>query len=226
MTIGMPPSIRMPPHRRAWPERILRTIAAAILAVGICAAVARADADPASDILIGARVFYPYSPAVSTNLQTALNAEVEAAARAHFPIKVALIGTPLDLGALASLFDKPQPYADLLDQELTFASSRPPPLLVVMADGYGVKNLPAPATAAALSLTKPAHKRNDDLARAAIVAVRKLAAAAGHPIPRIPISGGTTGNDSNTLAAVAVAVAAIAAAATIIGMRRRLARRR
>jgi hypothetical protein len=140
-----------------------------------------ADGDPASDVLIGENVFYPYSPAVSTSLQRTLDAETATAGRAHFPIKVALIHAPTDLGAIPILFGNPKAYADFLDQEISFASMKQL-LLVVMPSGYGVQGLGLAATHAAASLRLPGGATSDDLARAAIVAVRKLAAAAGHPI--------------------------------------------
>lgn len=86
-------------------------------------------------------MFYPNSPPVSTSLQKTLNAETAAAARAHFPIKVALIDSPTDLGAIPSFYDKPQPYAHSLDQEISSIKAKQP-LLVVMPDGYGVQALP------------------------------------------------------------------------------------
>ena len=143
-------------------------------------AVARADGDPASDVLLGENVFYPYSPAVSAALQKTLNAETTAANRAHFPIKVALIASPADLGVVPDLFNKPQKYAQFLAQEISFQGKRP--LLVVMPSGYGVQGLTPAATSAAASLQKPAGGQSNDLARAAIAAIPKLAAAAGHTI--------------------------------------------
>ena len=98
-----------------------------------------ADGDPASDVLLGENVFYPYSPATSPALQKQLNAETAAAKQAHFPLKVALIGAPVDLGVIPSLFGKPQKYADFLDQEISFQTKQP--LLVVMAAGYGVQGV-------------------------------------------------------------------------------------
>ena len=92
---------------------------------------------------------------VAPALQTRLNAETAAASRAHFPIKVALIAAPADLGAIPSLFGKPQHYADFLDQEISFVDIKRL-LLVVMPNGYGVQHLGGAAQAAAASLEKPA----------------------------------------------------------------------
>ena len=66
----------------------------------------------------------PVQPAVAAGLQKSLNAETAGASRLHFPIKVALIASPADLGAIPSLFAKPQQYADFLDQEISFAGTK------------------------------------------------------------------------------------------------------
>jgi LPXTG-motif cell wall-anchored protein len=196
-----------------------------LLVVTLAPALARADGDPASDVLLGENVFYPYMPRVSTPLQQALNAETAAAKRAHFPIKVALIASPVDLGAIPSLFGQPQRYADFLDQEISFQGRQL--LLVVTPSGYGVQGLSPSATLAARSLAKPAGSQSNDLARAAIAAVPELANAAGHPFK--PGSGppaASTGGSSTTLFVVIFALCAVATAGALIAIRRRRVSRR
>jgi hypothetical protein len=193
---------------------------AAISITVIAPALANADGDPASDILLFQNVFYPYG-GVSRELQQTLTAETAEAARAHAPIKVALISSPIDLGAIPELFGKPQQYAEFLDQELGIVGHKPP-LLVVMPSGYGTAGLSPKATAAAAALTKPTGNQTNDLARAAIAAVPKLAAAAGHPIKSIRILAPVGGNDGpSTIVLLALALAAFAAAGTIITLRNR-----
>ena len=204
----------------------MRTGVAKIIGIALVAAIlapasALADGDPASDVLLGESVFYPYAPTVTAGLQKTLNAEAAAAGRAHFPIKVALIESPADLGAIPTLFDKPQQYADFLDQEISFANTLDP-LLVVMPNGYGVRGLSPPATSGAASLSKPRSGQSDDLARAAIMAVPKLAAAAGHPVGAISSVSGT-GGVSSTLTLSVLAAAAIASAAAVLTIRNRRA---
>lgn len=207
-------------YSSAMAARPMRIIAACFLAVMIAPSVAAADGDPASDILLGQSVFYPYRPPVTASLQRTLNAEAAAAARAHFPIKVALIASPVDLGVIPALFDHPQKYADFLDQEISFQGKRP--LLVVMPSGYGVQGLSQSATLAAEPLTKPAGRNSNDLARAAIAAVPKLAAAAGHPIKNVPNApSARSGNGSTPLIVVILALGAIGTAAALIAFRRR-----
>ena len=213
-------------------RRAIAWIAAlTIVAAAVAPAPALADGDPASDELIGANVFYPFSPAVEADLQDTLNAEAAAAGRAHFPIKVALIDSAADLGAIPSLFAKPQQYADFLDQEISFAGTKTV-LLVVMPNGYGVQGLNRPATLAAASLPKPPGRQSDDIARAAILAVPKLAAAAGDPIKGAPGAlpasggGGSGGGGAAEAGAGAVAFVAVIAAAAVVWFRRRRAQLR
>jgi hypothetical protein len=194
-----------------------------LLAVLAIPSIALADADPASDVLLGASVFYPYQPPVTAALQKQLNAEAAAAARAHFPIKIAIISSPVDLGALPTMFAKPQAYATFLDQEISFNGRQP--LLVVMAAGYGSAGLPAAATAAVASLPKPTGHTGQALAQAALATVPKLAAADGHPIAKAAAGGGgSSGGSSGVLIGILAAVAVIAAAAVIALRRRRAVR--
>ena len=183
-------------------------------------AAALADADPASDVLLGAPVFYPYQPPVPASLQKQLNAEVTAAGRAHFPLKIALISSPVDLGALPTMFAMPQQYATFLDQEISFNSKQP--LLVVMANGYGSAGLPPASEAAVSSLPKPSGKTGEALAQAALAAVPKLAEAAGHKVPNATAGGsGSSGGSSGLLIAIVAVVAALTAGAVVLVRRRR-----
>jgi hypothetical protein len=203
-----------------------RALLAALAGVLVLCPLAGADGDPASDVLLGQNVFYPYAPPVSNGLQKTLNAATSAAAHARFHIKVALIGGPTDLGVVPELFGKPQTYADFLDRELQLFLGPHPPLLVVMPNGYGVRGMPPAGEAAAASLAKPTGAQTNDLARAAIVGVRKLAAAAGHPLPGTVDSSGATagGGGGSPWTVIVVALAAVALAGAVLFTRRRLSR--
>jgi hypothetical protein len=184
-------------------------------------ATALPDGDPASDVLLAQSVFYPYSPSVAVGLQKTLNAETAEASRAHFPIKVALIDTPVDLGAIPTLFAKPQQYAAFLDEEISFAGSKQR-LLVVMPNGYGVQGLGTSATGSASTLERPTGRASDDLARAAIAAVPKLAAAAGHPIASASVGAeGDERNGTTELSVGALVFVAVIASAALIWYRHR-----
>lgn len=211
------------PAPSAMRSRLVRVIATGILALMLAAPAARADGDPASDVLLGESVFYPYTPPVSAAIQKQLDAETAAASRARYPIKVALIASPVDLGVITSLFGRPQKYADFLDQEISYQNKQA--LLVVMPSGYGVQGVTPAARAVAASLSKPAGAQSNDLVRAAIVAVARLAGAAGHPLKGVSGGGESTtgtGGGSTTLLVV-LAVAAVAAAAALVVIRRRQA---
>ncbi len=198
-------------------RRVLAVITATLFAAVLACAQARSDADPASDVLLSQNVFYPYNPPTSATLQGRLNGVVAAAHRAHFPLKVALIGTPFDLGAIPSFFGKPMQYAAFLDQEITFGSKVP--LLVVMPDGYGESGLPAAARSLIETLRRPAAGSNG-LALAAIAAVPRVAAASGY---RLSVSGGggSSSQGASTVLVVGLGAVCVALAAGIIAWRRR-----
>ena len=207
--------------RRRVVVRRLVVLALAALVPLVAAVGARADGDPASDVLLGQSVFYPYTPPVSSSLQKSLDAQTAAAAKSGFPLKVALIASPVDLGVIPGLYNQPQKYADFLDQEISFRTKQP--LLVVMPTGYGASGVSANSTAALSQVAKPAGKRSDDLAKAAVGAVQSLARASGHPIQAQ--GGGSDSAGGSTLLLVVLAVAALLTAGTlaVVTVRRRRA---
>jgi hypothetical protein len=205
-------------------SRRLLAVAITLLATFVLApAAALADGDPASDVLLGENVFYPYAPPVTAATQKTLNATTAAAKKAGFPLKVALIAAPVDLGVIPDLFGKPQKYAEFLDQEISFRAKQP--LLVVMSNGYGVQGLTPKATAALASIRPPQGKESEQLAKAAITAVSKLADASGHPLGNAAGGGGgKSGGSSLTTVIIIVLVAAAvatAAALALVTLRRR-----
>ena len=200
---------------------LARILAFAIVATMLVPAAALADGDPASDVLLAESVFYPYSPTVAVGLQKTLNAETAAASRAHFPIKVALIDTPVDLGAIPTLRGKPQQYADFLYQEISFFGTKQL-LLVVMPNGYGVHGLNRPAPDAAATLKRPMGSTSNAIAQAAIAAVPKLAAAAGHPISAVSgVPGTSESHGATELGVGALVFVAVLASAAVLAYRHR-----
>lgn len=207
---------------------VIAALLVAVLAAGAgmfaATPAARGDGDPASDILLGTDVFYPFDPPVSAAVHRALDAATAAAQKAHVRVKVALIGAPTDLGVIPSLFGKPQEYADFLYHEITFLG--PQRLLVVMSDGYGTQGLTPAARKAVASLPKPAGRTSTALAQAATVAVARIAAAEGHPISSVPgvpsaASGSGSGGGSALPIVGGLAAAAIAIAVGVVALRRR-----
>ncbi len=210
---------------RSW-SVFVATIAAGVIGIVLLPGAAWADGDPASDVLLGQNVFYPYSPPVSASLQRTLDTAAAAARRAGFSIKVALIASPVDLGVVPDLFGKPQKYAAFLDQEISFNVKQS--VLVVMPAGFGGAGLPAPAAAALAGLPSPSGAKSDDLARAAIQAVPKLAAAAGHSFKAPGVGNGSGGSASSSGGTSAVVFAAplllVALAVAFMTLRSRQAR--
>ncbi len=196
---------------------------ATLFALALACTPVWADGDPASDVLLTENVFYPYKPPVSSPIQKALTAEAAAGCRARFPIKVALIASPADLGAITDLFGKPQSYAAYLDQEISF--QRKQRLLVVMASGYGTEGLNRPADLAVASLKKPASGRSNDLARAATTAIAKIAAADGHLITSAPGAACSTTVSPINYTNLIVIVVALVAIATYTAVAPRRAKR-
>jgi hypothetical protein len=181
---------------------------------------ALADGDPASDVLLGQNVYYPYSPPVPQSVQRTLNAETAAAKKAGLPIKVALISTALDLGVIPELFGQPANYAKFLDKEISFQGVQP--LLVVMPAGYGIQGVSDKAAAALKDLAPPKGKTSVALAQAAITAVAKVAAADGHPIKGVAgVSAGSSGGSSKAPLLIGLIAAAVVVAGALILLRRR-----
>ena len=159
------------------------------------AGAARADSDPASDVLPVQNVFVPYQPRVSASMQQTLRGVTGAAAKAGLPIKVAIIATAQDLGGVPDFFNKPQPYARYLGSEISFSKAQP--LIVVMPNGIGTYQLPPKAAAAARGVSVGSGA--DGMATAAVKAVEKAMTAAGHKLGSYKGKGGGGGSSSTAL---------------------------
>jgi hypothetical protein len=185
-----------------------------------------ADGDPASDVLLGQNVFLPYSP-ISQALQRQLYGISDAAARAGYAVRVALIGSRSDLGVVPGLFGRPAAYARFLSSELAGVVTGP--VLVVMPQGFGLAQQGHALSVNALRGVA-LSPGTDGLGTAALSAVRRLAAASGHPLPASSaLSGGGAGASSATVrrallaTAVLCALAVIAIAAALAARARRAA---
>jgi hypothetical protein len=157
-------------------------LALAILALASVALPARAfaDGDPASDVLVAQRLFLPQDAGLPVRQQAELGALLNAAQRSGYPLRVAVIASPTDLGSITELWRQPANYARFLGQELSLIYKGT--LLVVMPDGFGLYHPAGNAAAqrAALARTRPAAP--PAIGASAIAAVQRLAAAAGHPL--------------------------------------------
>jgi hypothetical protein len=103
--------------------------------VGLPPTQARADGDPASDVLVNQWLFLGADAAVPLPEQLRLVSLLGAARRAGVPIRVAIISSPSDLGAVSELWDQPRAYAGFLGYELSLTSRTR--LIVVMPNGVG-----------------------------------------------------------------------------------------
>ena len=155
-----------------------------LIVLALVPAVARADGDPASDVLLAQDVYYPYAPKVSPQMTKALNGLLARVRKSGYPVKVALIQTPADLGAYPNLFGDTQNYANLLAKEIAFNSR--PHLLIVMPTGFGGDNLGANVDSALKGIKVDDAAKSDGLVQAALAAVAKVATANGHPTPVPP----------------------------------------
>ncbi|MGZ4196241.1 MAG: hypothetical protein ACXVUE_11830 [Solirubrobacteraceae bacterium] len=193
-----------PSQHRALARRTALVVALFALACAWHPAAARADGDPASDVLATQALFLPQDAGATSTQRAQLSALLETAARSGYPIRVALVASRGDLGSVTALWRQPQTYARFLGQELAFVHKGP--LLVVMPNGFGLTRLgrPLPGRAALKGLVAGAG-----LAPAAITAVRRLAAAAGHQLPVQSVQAPQAGASGDTIAWIVLAAGAL-----------------
>jgi hypothetical protein len=193
-----------------------RALLLTALAAALAAPVARADGDPASDVLYTQWVFFPFEIKYGTHEKQALLSTVDGARKRGYPIKVALITQRYDLGAVPELFGRPQQYAKFLGLELSFLYKGP--LLIAMPNGYGIFNANRPV-AQELSVLKKSVPQKDPnaMAVAAANAVRHLAAAAGHSLPGGDVTLQSVSKKSTRGRDRLIIVLAAIAAAVVLG---------
>jgi hypothetical protein len=175
---------------RRFAALVLALLAAAVALQPV--APARADGDPCSDYLLVGSLCPPNNPRPSKSQIDRTQKTIDAAKKAGYEIRVAVIGSPTGLGSVPVFFGRPAPYAKFLDAELQSAWTGK--LLVVMAAGYGVREHTKPylgGVKALKGLPPPANGTPDALMAAATAAVRKLAASEGVKVPVIPLAATT-----------------------------------
>jgi hypothetical protein len=196
----------------------------AVLGVALALAVvppARADGDPASDVLYGTNLFPSYDSGISADNIHALQATLDDSKKAGYEIRVAVIAKPDDLGAVTSLWAKPRQYARFLGTELAYVYKKP--LLIVMPNGVGYYQAnqdPKPAYATLESIRSGSGNR---LAQAAIDSVAALARQAGHPFTPHTLSASSPSSSRTPLfVGVGVGLLVLAGGAAIAVFWRRL----
>jgi len=143
-------------------------------------AAARADGDPASDILYFSDVFTSYDETNRDVISKLIHA-TDVARSAGTPIKAAVIWNQFDLGAVPQLFNKPKIYAKFLASELQGILTGP--LVIAMPAGFGVYVKDEDKI---LSLEKVLAQVDfrastvDDLTETATAGVNRLRASLGH----------------------------------------------
>lgn len=197
---------------------VITAILASVALIAVPAALA--DGDPASDVLVTSTLFNPIGSGVSLSSQARLEAELSASAHAGFPMRVALIAAPGDLGTATALWRDPKDYARYLWIELSQIYGGQ--VLVVMPAGFGLYGTRSGAHAVTngeLSVRAPAPGPGEQLATAALAAVPLLARAGGHPIPAAELAAadraatlgqkGTVGGSVSLSAVIALVVGAL-----------------
>jgi hypothetical protein len=206
--------------------RVLRAIAVAVALFLAVPAAAHANGDPASDVLLTDTLFVPYQ-APSREQVDKLRGVIDRAREAGQPVRVAIIHSPRDLGAVPALFGHPREYAELLRGELVNpvepgARGSRVPLLVVMAAGLATGNVPPEVDRKLRGIEVASEATPDDLVAAAGYGVQELAKANGKPIPATfskPDPGG--GGGALTAILIVIALAAVLTVLIVIRVRGR-----
>jgi hypothetical protein len=169
---------------------------------------ARANGDPASDVLLTEQVFLPFEAPISASAKSDLQKTVAAANSKGYTIRVAIIAFTGDLGTAVSLWRRPQPYSKFLWSELSFQYANR--LLVAMPNGFGFYNgtKPVEKELGVLKSVQPGQIPTA-LTESAASAVRALAAANGVKLPAASSGGSATRDRLIILGAAILALVAV-----------------
>jgi hypothetical protein len=204
------------------PARRGLVCALAALACALAAASARANGDPASDVLIGRYVYLPYG-SVSPDTAGALRGIVAEANRAGYRIKVAVIGTKVDMGLVTGLWLKPHTYARFLGGELLFVYKKGR-LVIEMPNGFGIYR--GTKADERLLARLPTGEKADELVTNMAAAVQRLAAASGYKVSIPKSKGGSSGGTRLAIALGGVGILALLGLLTYLYLPRARKRRR
>jgi len=210
---------------------MLRAFLAAAIAVLCAPAVALAHGDPASHYLETGSLYPGFDLQPSQDVELQLIGVLDAAKDAGFPLKVAIVSSEADVSDNPEMLNKPQEYADYVVGALV--GSRVPveaPVVIVTPVGIGVAGPGAEEMTAVKT-----GQGGDALARAAMTAVRDIAADAGHPLPAHippaqvavvpPKGGGLPDVDFGALTPLFAFAVIFGGAALLFELRQRLSRR-
>jgi hypothetical protein len=159
-----------------------RALLVVVLGALLAVPAARANGDPASDVLLTQPVFFPFDATLSDSDREALLKTVDDADKRGYKIRVALIPFTSDLGTAVSLWKHPEDYSKFLGKELAFVYRNR--LLVVQPSGFGFYDRGKPVGKEQRVLAKvPVGQTPAALTHSADAAVRALAAANGVTLP-------------------------------------------
>jgi hypothetical protein len=173
--------------------RLVKVLALACAVALACAPAARADGDPASDVLPSQTVFYGSEIDLKSKAAAQLPALLEAAKRAQgHETRVAILTVPEDMGEIQDLWEDQVGYGPLLGSEVAYVYRGR--LLIVMPTGYAMFHIGHSSVREQRVLDKlPAPDQPQDMLPGAIKAVQALAAADGVKLAvpdATPVPGG------------------------------------
>ncbi|MHB8692170.1 MAG: hypothetical protein ACYDHH_13075 [Solirubrobacteraceae bacterium] len=200
--------MQTPRHRLQLSLRLMVAVCltVSLAGSGMLAESARADGDPASDVLLSQTLFLPQDAGVPADQQAQLSALLRAAQQHGYQIRVAMIASPADLGSVTELWRQPQNYARFLAQELSLVYRGA--LLVVMPNGYGLDRLAGPLTAEQAALAG-LRAPGPNLASETLTAVQRLAASSGHDLPIPHATTPATRGSADIVSWIALAVGSV-----------------
>jgi hypothetical protein len=170
---------------------------AALLTIALAALIAPAGAmahgDPSSHYLETDQLYPGFANRPSQQVELQLAGLLEAARQAGYPIKVAIVGSPDDLTEDPAMYGTPQRYAEFVGAALSTPRVKAP-VLIVTPNGMGIAGAqelagrlrPVRGSDAGRllgGLGSSPGTTGDELARTAMAAVRRIAAAGGHALP-------------------------------------------
>ena len=157
-----------------------------------------AHGDPTAQYLETDSLLTSYAAPPELAVELRLRGVLDAAAARGYPIKVVLFANENDTGGEPEPLEDTQGYVTTVSDALSAIRPLRAPVLIVTPHGFGLGGK-QPRAGALTPITRPlaaelarglllAKKPDGDaLARTAMIAVRRLAAAGGHPLPeRIP----------------------------------------
>jgi hypothetical protein len=224
----------------------IRAVLVALVLLLCAAPAARADGDPASDVLPSQPVFFGSALDLRSKPAAQLDALVKEAKQRGYAVNVAVISRLEDMGSATQYWNDMDNYGAFLAGEIACCVKGR--LLIVMPGGFGVTYLGHSSTADRKALAGlPAPHTVPNLLPAAMNGVIKLAAASGVQLtvpdatpvpggvpqpqthaaaPNIASSGGGAGTGNSGVWLYTLPILAVVVIAIVLISRRKLRERR